>query len=494
MNQKVRVRYAPSPTGYQHIGGIRTALFNYLFARVTGGDFILRIEDTDRTRFFDGALKDIFDTFNWLGIDYDEGPDKGGPFGPYFQSKRIELYKKYAEELVEKDSAYYCYCDSQRLEKMRKDQEANNQSTGYDRHCRNLSEQEKKELKKSNKNSIIRFKAPLEGNTSFEDRLSGKIQVDNSTLQDFVLLKSDGFPTYHLANIVDDHLMQITHVLRAQEWIPSTPNHILLYKAFGWNAPQFCHLPMVMGEDGRKLSKRLGATQVKEFKNDGYLPEAIINFLIRLGWSYNDTDEIFSMEELKKIFDIDKINKSSAVFNYDKLKWFNGIYIRKLTPEKLLEMVLPHYIKKGFVSDSPTEKEIDYVKKIIPIIQERLELINDVCEKSDFMFGELPSYKTWEAIMPKKTDKQTVLKILKDAKSILQNLGKEPDEDLQHKLYELSKKYNVKAGAVFMPIRIAITGINKSPEIFPVMEVLGVSRVLKRIDTAIIKLENDNVL
>lgn len=273
MNQRVRVRYAPSPTGFQHIGGIRTALFNYLFARASGGDFILRIEDTDRTRFFPGALEDIFETFRWLGIDYDEGPDKGGPHDPYFQSQRVPLYKKHAEELVKKGWAYYCYCDSERLERIRKEQEEKKTALGYDRRCRELSYEERDKLSKSNPNPVIRFMAPLEGTTFFMDRLSGKIEVDNKTLQDFILLKSDGFPTYHLANIVDDHVMEITHVMRAQEWIPSTPNHVLLYKAFGWNPPEFCHLPMVMGEDGQKLSKRHGATQVKEFRDRGYLPE-----------------------------------------------------------------------------------------------------------------------------------------------------------------------------------------------------------------------------
>lgn len=492
MKEKVRVRYAPSPTGYQHIGGIRTALFNYLFAKVNNGDFILRIEDTDRTRYFDGALEDIFETFKWLGIDYDEGPNKGGPYEPYFQSQRLELYKKYTEELVEKDWAYYCYCDSERLERVKKEQtEKKETNIGYDRHCRNLSQKEQEELRKKNPNPVIRLKAPLEGKTSFEDRLSGKIEVDNTTLQDFILLKSDGFPTYHLANIVDDHLMQITHVLRAQEWIPSTPNHVLLYKAFGWNPPQFCHLPMVLGEDGQKLSKRHGATQVKEFKDKGYLPEAIINFVVLLGWALDDKQEIFSIDELKKVFDINKINKSSAVFNYSKLNWFNGFYIRKKSVDELREILLPFYIEKGIITKNPSDEELDYLKKVIPVIQERIEFINEAVEKSDFMFGETPPYKTWEEIIPKKTDKSTILKILNDSKEILNNLGKEPDETLQHQLYDLSTKYGVKAGAVFMPIRIAITGINKSPELFPVMNILGKDKVLKRIDAAINKLEKE---
>lgn len=490
MDKKIRVRYAPSPTGYQHIGGLRTALFNYLFARANGGDFILRIEDTDQTRYFDGALQDIFDTFNWLGIGYDEGPVKEGAHKPYFQSQRLELYKKYAELLVEKGEAYYCYCDSERLEQMKKYQEENKLQQGYDRKCRNLSESEKAEMIKKGITPVIRFKAPLEGKTKFDDKILGTIEVDNSTLQDFVLLKSDGFPTYHMANIVDDHLMGITHVLRAQEWVSSTPNHVLLYKAFGWEHPQFCHLPMVMGEDGQKLSKRHGATQVMEFRKNGYLPEAIINFISLLGWSYNDSDEVFSLSELEKIFDVDRINKSPAVFNYAKLKWFNGLYIRKKTIDELINITLPYFLEKKLVSDNPTEEETTFLRKIAPLMQERMELLSDCTEIVGFMFGVYPEYKTWDAIIPKKVEVKTVIDILTDSKEILKNLGGEKDEDLQHKLYSLTEKYGVKAGSIFMPIRIAITGTNKSPELFPVMNILGVDKTLNRIDKAIETLKN----
>ena len=489
MSEKsLRVRYAPSPTGLQHIGGIRTALFNYLYARNMGGDFILRIEDTDRTRFFEGALEDIFSTFEWLGITYDEGPVKNGKFAPYFQSERLELYQKYVKELVEKGAAYYCYCDSDRLEKVRKTQEANRLPPGYDRHCRELSQNELEENKKKGITPVIRFKAPLTGTTSFDDRILGKIEVDNKTLQDFVLLKSDGFPTYHLANIVDDHIMEITDVLRAQEWVPSTPNHILLYKAFSWQPPKFCHLPMVMGEDGHKLSKRHGSTHVIEFRNSGYLPEAIINFVSLLGWSCNDKEELFLLEELTKVFDINRINKAPAIFNYSKLKWFNGVYIRKLTIDKLAEMTLPHYKLAKLISENSTDEEFNYLKKVLPLIRDRLELINDAPELSDFMFGLLPPYKTWSEIIPKNVEKGMVIKILEDALEILKDIETRPHKELQDSLYKLAEKYNVKVGAIFMPIRIAITGINKSPELFPVMEILGKERVVERIKASINKL------
>ena len=488
---KVRVRYAPSPTGYQHIGGIRTALFNYLFAKANNGDFILRIEDTDRTRYFDGALEDIFETFKWLGIDYDEGPKKDGPHSPYFQSERVEIYRMYAKDLVDRGHAYYCYCDPERLEQVRKEQGEKGIDIGYDRRCRELSDDERKKLESENPNPVIRLKAPLDGTTSFNDILFDKIEVENKTLQDFILLKSDGFPTYHLANIIDDHLMEITHVLRAQEWIPSTPNHILLYEAFGWTPPQFCHLPMVMGEDGQKLSKRHGATHVKEFKDKGYLPEALINFVVLLGWSFDDSKEFFTMDELKKLFTVEKINKSSAVFNYSKLNWFNGQYIRSKGINELMELILPYYKEAGLVASAPSNDEIEYLKKVVPLIRERIDFINEAPQKSDFMFCEFPPYKTWEAIIPKKVEKETVIGILGQAKDILTNLGKEPHEELQHRLYELAEKNGVKAGAIFMPIRIAVTGINQSPELFPVMEVLGVDKVIKRIDNAIKKLKEE---
>lgn len=489
---KVRVRYAPSPTGYQHIGGLRTALFNYLFARANGGDFILRIEDTDRTRYFDGALEDIYDTFHWLGIDYDEGPEKEGAFGPYIQSERTELYQNYAKKLVESGHAYYCYCDSGRLERIRKIQEANKLPPGYDRHCRTLSEEEEEELKQTNPTPVIRFKAPTEGHTIFEDQILGKIEVENSTLQDFILLKSDGFPTYHLANIVDDHLMQITHVLRAQEWIPSTPNHVLLYQAFGWEPPVFCHMPMVMGEDGKKLSKRHGATQVIEFRKSGYLPEAVLNFISLLGWSYNDKDEFFSMDELKKIFDIKRINSSPAVFDYKKLTYFNGVYIRKAPVERIMDLAMPYYIEEKMVSPEPTEEEKAFIRKFMPLVQERLELINQAPQFSDFFFGELPPYKTWEMIIPKNVEKEKVIAILTEIRKLVaDSFEVKEDKELEQELYELSKKYEVKAGAIFMPLRIAITGINKSPEMFPVMHVIGKETALQRIDYAIERLKNE---
>ena len=311
---EVKVRYAPSPTGMQHIGGVRTALFNYLFARSKGGKFVLRIEDTDRTRYGEEYVKNLYDTLEWLGIDWDEGGSKGGPCGPYVQSERFDLYKKYAEELVKKGEAYYCFCDEDRLNRIRAIQTKNKMPPGYDRNCRHLTDEEVQANLAAGKPYVIRLKVPLEGVTRFHDALLGDIEWKNEDISpDPVLLKTDGFPTYHLANIVDDHFMNITHVMRAQEWIPSTPLHVQMYRAFGWEPPQFCHLPMVNGADGQKLSKRHGATSVNEFRARGYIPEALVNYVAMLGCSYEEGRDLFPRKDLEKLFKMEHLNKAGAV-------------------------------------------------------------------------------------------------------------------------------------------------------------------------------------
>ena len=346
---EVRVRYAPSPTGLQHIGGIRTALFNYFFARANGGKFILRVEDTDRERYSDESLEDLYSTLEWLGIKWDEGPVVGGPCGPYIQSERFDLYKKYAEELVEKGKAYYCFCTPERLEEVRKQQvESKSEYQGYDRHCAHLSDSEIKEYLRQGIKPVIRLRVPTEGKTTFHDILMGDITRRNRDVSpDPILLKSDGFPTYHLANVVDDHLMGITHIMRAQEWIPSGPLHVLLYEAFGWEIPQYRHLPMVMGKDGQKLSKRHGSTAVRDFRAKGYLPEAIINYVTLVGWSLDGSTEFFSKEELEKCFTMEGIHKAPAVFDYKKLDWFNGQYIRQADDSRLASLITPYLQEAG---------------------------------------------------------------------------------------------------------------------------------------------------
>ncbi len=486
---KVRVRYAPSPTGFQHIGGVRTALFNYLFARANGGSFILRIEDTDRTRYMEEALQDIYETFDWLGFRWDEGPDVGGDYGPYFQSQRLELYRKYARKLVDSGNAYYCYCSPERLARIRKIQLVNKMAPGYDRHCRNLTDDERREYEEKGVTPVIRFKVPLEGKTLFRDKLLGEIETPNEDINpDPVLLKSDGFPTYHLANVIDDHFMEISHIMRAQEWIPSGPLHVLLYRAFGWEPPEYCHLPMVMGKDGQKLSKRHGATSLREFRHQGYLPEALINYIALLGWSYNDTREIFSLKELESIFTLERLNKAPAVFDYKKLEWFNGIYIRKKKPEELKELILPYLIEDGVVSDPPTGEEYRIIEGAIPLIQERMRRLTDAPNLVRFLFREIEEYSI-DDVIPKKLDREKTLKVLKAVRELLIDFDKHSDEDNEMRFRELAESLGCKLGDVLMPLRVAITGTRVSPPLFGSIKLLGLEKSLRRVDTVIKQLE-----
>lgn len=399
----VRVRYAPSPTGMQHIGGIRTALFNYFFARANGGSFVLRIEDTDRERFHPEALQDIYDSFRWLGITWDEGPDRGGEYGPYLQSERVELYRQYAEQLVAAGQAYWAYDTPERLEEMRRQQaESKSKHQGYDRFFRDMDDAEREHYRAQGIPGVIRFKVPLSGETAISDLVLGDISRKNEDVSpDPVLLKSDGYPTYHLANVVDDHLMGITHILRAQEWIPSAPLHVLLYQAFGWEPPQYVHLPMVMGKDGQKLSKRHGSTSLREFIQGGYLPEAIINYVTLLGWSYDDRTEFFTREQLEQLFSADRIAKSAAVFDYKKLEWFNGQYIRAKSDAELKQLLIPILAEAGLIAAAPDAAEQAVLDGAMPLVKERLKFLTDAPEALSFLFRD-PQGLTPDELVPKK--------------------------------------------------------------------------------------------
>jgi len=341
MNKSVRVRYAPSPTGHPHVGNIRTALFNWLFARHYGGSFIVRIEDTDVARKVEGTVEAILNSLRWLGLDWDEGPGVGGKYGPYFQSQRLDLYREAAERLVSQGDAYYCYCSPRRLEEMRAEQVRRKQPPGYDRHCRQLSQEERAQKEAEGVIPVVRFKIPLEGQVRFTDLIRGEVVFDSNTIDDFVLLKSDGYPTYHLASVVDDHFMEISHVLRAEEWLSSTPRHLLLYQALGFDPPQLAHLPMLRGADRAKVSKRHGAVSIVDYYEQGYLPEAMVNFLALLGWSLDDKTEILSRQELIKNFSLERVSRTAAIFNRDKLDWMNGVYIRSLTADEFFDAVEP---------------------------------------------------------------------------------------------------------------------------------------------------------
>ncbi len=488
---EVRVRYAPSPTGLQHIGGIRTALFNYFFARSRGGKFILRIEDTDRERFYEEALKDLYNTLDWLGIEWDEGPVKGGPYGPYIQSERFELYRKYALQLVEEGKAYHCFCTPERLETLREQQQKEKKSFGYDRHCRNLSKEVVAESLEKGVPSVIRFKIPPDGKTSFNDILLGRVTRKNKDISpDPILLKSDGFPTYHLANVVDDHLMRISHILRAQEWIPSGALHVLLYEAFGWEPPEFCHLPMVMGKDGQKLSKRHGSTSVVEFRQKGYLPEAIVNYVSLVGWSYDDKREFFTKDELEKLFSLEKINKAPGIFDYKKLEWFNGQYIRRKTLTELTEMVLPYLIKDRIISDPPTSEELEIINNMMPLMVERLHFLSDITTLSAFLFKDITGYPV-ENLIPKKMDSAGTVRILEALKPVLEGLSERSEEENEELFRGIAEKLDVKLGSVLMPLRVAVTGSTVSPPIIGSIKLLGEEKTLKRVEKAIERLNSE---
>jgi glutamyl-tRNA synthetase len=486
---EVRDRYAPSPTGLQHIGGLRTALFNYLFARSKGGAFLLRLEDTDRTRYGEEFVQNLYDTFNWIGFHWDEGPDVGGPVGPYVQSERFKLYKNYADELVTKGQAYYCFCSAERIEEVRKAREAAHYAeSGYDRHCRGIPALEAKRRAEAGEAHTVRLKIPLGENTVFTDQLLGLIEWKNDDVNpDPVLLKSDGFPTYHLANIVDDHLMGITHVLRAQEWLPSTPLHVIIYKAFGWEPPVFCHLPMVMGQDGKKLSKRHGATSIDEFRRQGYLSEALINYVALLGASYEEGKDLYTLEELAERFSLDKLNKAAAIFDYKKLEWYNGQYIRMKSDEELAALALPFAAEAGLFGGTGKEageEERKLFTAAMPLVKERAVYLKEIPEKLGYLFAE-PPMPPPEEFFPKKLGLAETVELLKKGRDLVEPMTAKSDEEAEAFIKAWAEKENVKLGDIMMPLRVALTGARVSPPLFGSLRCLGAARSLARVDKAL---------
>jgi glutamyl-tRNA synthetase len=477
VEKKVKVRFAPSPTGYPHLGNVRTALFNWLFARHNEGVFILRIEDTDVSRKVEGATEVILESLKWLGLNWDEGP--------YFQSQRLELYREAAERLLKQGLAYRCYCSPQRLESMRQEQMKRKQPPGYDRHCRNLTEKECAEQEASGIKPVVRFKSPLEGQTSFDDLLRGQITFENSTLDDFVLLKSDGYPTYHLANIVDDHLMEISHVLRADEWLSSTPRHVLLYKALGWQPPQFAHLPMILGPDRSKLSKRHGAASVTEYIEAGYLPKALFNFLALLGWSLDDKTELLTKDEIVKNFSLERISRTAAVFNKDKLEWMNGVYLRGLSLEEFSRRALP-FLDKGLPAEIKRPLDNGYVLRMAPLIQERAKTLSEVPQLSDFFFADELKYDT--GLLLGKIDKEEAVKSLKISADRMNGMKNWDAASLEAVFRPLADELKLKTGVFFGLLRVAVTARTAAPPLFQTMEVLGKERCLKRLKAALDKI------
>jgi len=480
---KIRTRYAPSPTGRMHVGNLRTALYEYLIARHEGGDFILRIEDTDQERFFEGALEIIYHTLEETGLDYDEGPDKPGDCGPYVQSERVEagIYMDYAKQLVEKGEAYYCFCTKERLESL-KQTIAGKEIMLYDKHCLHLPKEEVEAKLAAGEPFVIRQNIPNEGTTSFFDDIYGEITVDNAELDDMILIKSDGYPTYNFANVVDDHLMGITHVVRGNEYLSSTPKYIRLYDAFGWEPPVFVHLPLITDEEHHKLSKRSGHSSFEDLVEQGFLPEAIINFVALLGWSPEGTEEIFSLKQLIEAFDYKRVNKSPAVFDMVKLRWMNGEYIKNMDFEAYKKYALPYV-------DQAVKRDVDK-DKILELMKTRIEVFPDIPEKIDF-FDELPEYDVAMYTHKKmKTNSEIALEVLKETLPIL-----EAQEDYSlDALHDLIMKYigekGVKNGVVLWPLRTAVSGKQSTPGgAFEIMEILGKEESLARIRKGIEKLE-----
>lgn len=485
MTAPVRVRFAPSPTGYFHIGSARTAIYDWLLARATGGQFILRIEDTDRSRYVPDSLRDIQDNLRWLGVPWDEGPEAGGEVGPYFQSERLEIYHEHARRLIAEDKAYYCFCTSERLSALRTQQEADRQTPGYDRCCRGLASGEAQDRMSRGEKYVVRFKTPLSGSTAFTDRIRGEITVDNATQDDLVLLKSDGFPTYHLAAIVDDHLMRITHVLRGDEWLASTPRHVLLYRAFGWEPPVFAHLPVFLSPTGSgKLSKRHGATGVRDYRAKGYLPEALFNFLLLLGWHPHDEQELFSQKEAIAAFTLERVSKSPVAFDLNKLDWFNGVYIRRMDPEELARRCVSFLQEAGMLPDPCPAERFAYLTKIVPLVQPRLRTLAEAPELLDIFLLDRIEPPAPDVLVGKKQAADHVLAVLKRAEAVMAGTNPFAAHTLEPAIRNLALEMEIKDGEVFMPIRAAVSGRTSTPGLFETLEAIGRERCLDRLSKA----------
>jgi glutamyl-tRNA synthetase len=488
MTGNVRVRYAPSPTGYLHIGGARTALFNWLYARHHNGAFILRIEDTDRKRYVEDAEDDIKNSLRWLGLDWDEGPDVGGASGPYYQSQRGELYREWAEWLVANGHAYRCTCSAERLEEVRELQRGRGDKPGYDRHCRDRS------LGSDVGPHVVRFKMPLEGETLVHDLIRGDIIFQNAELEDLVLRKSDGFPTYHLANVVDDHFMEISHIMRAEEWISTAPLHVQLYRAFGWEMPQIAHMPLILNPSGKgKLSKRHASFRdgehevlvlVREFKDAGYLPDAVVNFLTNIGWAFGDDREVFTREEAIARFDLTSVNPAPGRMPYDKLDWLNGVYIRNLSDEELADLLQPVFREAGLEADAAR------LRQVAPLVKERMKTLREAVEVAGFIFRGAISYEPSELIQKKMTAEDT-LTALRRSLQALESLDDFSPEAQESVFRALAEELGLKAGQLFGVLRVAVTGQRVAPPLFETMAILGHEVCLGRVAEVIKALEAD---
>lgn len=490
-DKPVRVRFAPSPTGHTHLGSGRTALYNHLIARQTGGQFLLRIEDTDRKRYVPGAEEELIDSLHWLGLQWDEGPDVGGPYAPYRQSKRKEIYQHHARKLVEMGHAYYCFCTPQRLAQVRQEQQKLKQSTLYDGLCRKLDPDEADKRVANGESHVVRFKTPKEGSITAVDRLRGPITVENHTLDDYILLKSDGLALYHLAAMVDDHLMKITHVLRSSEWLPTFPLHAHIIRSFGWQEPEWVHLSVFLKPSGKgKMSKRESADLkqsgysifIKDLEELGYLPEAVVNWIALMGWSYDDHTEFFTLPDLVEKFSLDKLNPSPAAINFTKFDHFNGLHIRHLAVNDLAQRVKPFFQAAGYSVDD------DRLLKVVPLIQERIITLEDAPAMGGFFFRD-DLQPAPDDLVGKKMTPGDSARAAREAYQILLPLGEINIETAEEPLRALAESLEISAGQLFGILRAAVTGQTVSPPLFESMAVIGKTKVLERIQNAIDALE-----
>jgi nondiscriminating glutamyl-tRNA synthetase len=483
----VRVRFAPSPTGYVHIGGLRTALYNYLFAKQNDGKYILRIEDTDRTRYVEGAVEGIVKAMEWSGVMHDEGLflEDGklvqrGECGPYVQSERLDIYKEYIEKLLEGGHAYYCFCSKERLEKVRQEQKAKGLTPKYDGFCRDISLQEARKRAANGEAHVIRLRLPENKDITFDDIVRGKVTMNTSDLDDQVLMKTDGYPTYHFAVIVDDHLMGITHVIRGEEWLSSTPKHIFMYEAFGWEAPQFVHLPNILNKNKKKLSKRHGDVAVEDFEKKGYLPEALVNYIALVGWNPEGTGEIMSIEEMIEKFSLDRVSKSGGVFDVDKLNWVNSHYIKNGDLDRLTKLCIPYLVEDGLIKEEEKDEKFEWVKRIVKSAQERIEYLAQISEYAKRFFGEEVELENEDVKdMLKKEHVASLLNIFKDK---VKNADEINDEFGKKVFKMIQKESGIKGKNLYMPIRAALTGQLHGPDIDQIIVILGRDTIIKRVE------------
>ncbi|WBW49822.1 glutamate--tRNA ligase [Peptoniphilus equinus] len=485
---KVRVRFAPSPTGWLHIGGLRTALYNYLYAKKNGGAFILRIEDTDQTRFVDGAIENLIDALEWAGIGHDEGViledgkvSERGECGPYIQSKRLDIYKKYVDELIEKGHAYYCFCSKERLDQVREEQRIKGKVPKYDGFCRDIPLEEAKARVAAGEEYVVRLKLPRNTDISFDDAVRGRVTINSDEIDDQVLMKSDGFPTYHMAVVVDDHLMGITHVVRGEEWLPSTPKHVYLYESLGWEAPKFVHLPTVLNKDHKKLSKRQGDVAVGDFRKKGYLPEGLINYLALVGWSPEDGEEILSLEDMADKFSFERVGKSGGVFDVEKLNWVNAQWIKTYSTEAIAEMCVPYMEEAGLMTEAQMRDNWDWYVLLIDTVKDSLSYLSEVTSKVDFLFGDLD---ITEDDAKAELAGEQVPELIEAFEAQLHSVDAVDRDFANSVMKTVQKATGIKGKQLFMPVRAAISGNVHGPELKNIIYLLGKDQLLKRLDEA----------